>query len=333
MKVLPSPPVSPWLIDRREEDGRPSEVEDGTNKAYATPDSVLYPSSDAGTEIAAHEPLFPVEPSLADAEDIVTQHMASHVAKFNKPVHQPTREEYLLALSCVPIVGRGYNRNPGAWLKRQRDEIEEQYSQTKRICAAPVSSNSANVKIAPAPLPKQPRKLVRTVPATSPTNPTIRIKRAPKQSPKVRLLESPRIGRSATPETRVTGLKRPEDTEYKALPDFAPPTSTLPKGNAKCLKADWGSTNPLNLSNDPDHDMLHESEIHLASTLRLSCATYLCSKRRIFEARLRALTIGKEFRKTDAQQACKIDVNKASKLWTAYDKVGWFNKQHFEQFL
>jgi len=43
------------------------------------------------------------------------------------------------------------------------------------------------------------------------------------------------------------------------------------------------------------------------------------------------LRIGKEFRKTDAQQACKIDVNKASKLWTAFDKVGWFKKDFFLQ--
>ena len=79
--------------------------------------------------------------------------------------------------------------------------------------------------------------------------------------------------------------------------------------------------------------MLHEAEINLASTLRLTCATYLCSKRRIFEGRLRAFKNKKEFRKTDAQQACKIDVNKASKLWTAYDKVGWFNKTFLEKFL
>ncbi|KAA6409671.1 MAG: hypothetical protein FRX48_06283 [Lasallia pustulata] len=334
MKVLPSPPVSPWPSEGKEEDGRSNKGEDNSDKVYATPDPVLYPSSDAGTEIASHEPLFPIEPSLADAEDLVTQHMASRVTQFNRPIHQPTREEYLLALSCVPIVGRGYNRNPGAWLKRQRDEIEEQYSQTKRICGAPASKRSpTNIKIAPAPSQRQPKKLVRTISATGPTVPSIRVKRAPKQSPKERLLESPRVGRSATPEMRVTGMKRPEDTDYNALPDFAPPTSTLPKGNAKILKADWGSTNPLNLSNDPDRHMLHESEIHLASTLRLSCATYLCSKRRIFEARLRALNIGKEFRKTDAQQACKIDVNKASKLWTAYDKVGWFNKHYFEQYL
>ncbi|KAF5016863.1 hypothetical protein F66182_11323 [Fusarium sp. NRRL 66182] len=89
----------------------------------------------------------------------------------------------------------------------------------------------------------------------------------------------------------------------------------------------------LDLSNDPDRNLLDPAEVNLAATLRLSCATYLCSKRRIFEARVKALSIGKEFRKTDAQQACKIDVNKASKLWTAYDRVGWFKPEHFIRFL
>src|SRR4030095_11349090 len=94
----------------------------------------------------------------------------------------------------------------------------------------------------------------------------------------------------------------------------------------KGLKADWKGQ-MLDLSNDPDRHVLDPAEVGLAATLRLSCATYLCSKRRIFEARLNALRIGKEFRKTDAQQACKIDVNKASKLWTAYEKVGWFQPE------
>ena len=146
-----------------------------------------------------------------------------------------------------------------------------------------------------------------------------------------KLMGFPEKGRSATPD-RMPGTKR-EDVDYNALPDYAPPTSTLPKGNPKILKADWPSSNVLNLANDTDREMLHEAEVSLAGTLRLSCATYLCSKRRIFESRLNALRIGKEFRKTDAQQACKIDVNKASKLWGAYDKVGWFSKDYFTQYL
>ena len=288
-------------------------------------DPVLYPPSEVGTEILADE-LFP---DLVTAESIVDKHMACHMSSFDKKVNRPTREEYLLALSCVSNIGQSYNRNPGAYMKRTRDETDEQYWKAKRICAAPGVNSSRMLKIAPATPPKQPKRQLKAVP--QPKSVT-RVRRTPKQSPRERLLEYNVDGTLVTPEPRPTPTKRPEDIDYNSLPDYCPPTSTLPPGN-KSLKADWGSNNPLNLSNDPDRHLLHEAEVTLASTLRLNCATYLCSKRRIFEARLGALKIGKEFRKTDAQQACKIDVNKASKLWTAYDKVGWFNRAFYQQYL
>lgn len=123
-----------------------------------------------------------------------------------------------------------------------------------------------------------------------------------------------------------------EDTKYDSLTDYAPPLSTLKEKGVKEFEMDWKGQ-VLDLSNDPDKSMLDPLEVKLAATLRLSCATYLCSKRRIFEARVNALKIGKEFRKTDAQQACKIDVNKASKLWIAFDRVGWFDPVYFRKYL
>lgn len=291
-------------------------------------DPVLYPIDSEIAEIPADQPLFSSEPSIED--ETVAKHITMHMAKFNEKVNRPTRDEYLLALSCIPVIGRIYNRNPGAYMKRTHDETENQYWKAKRICAKPGTKAMPLTNIAPAPAFKQAKRPIKPVTAA---NPIPRVKRTPKASPKAKLLAYSPTGRSATPETRTTATKRPEDVDYNSLPDFSPPTSTLPKGNPKSLKADWPSSNLLNLSNDPDRAMLHEAELNLASTLRLSCATYLCSKRRIFRGRLEALKIKKEFRKTDAQQACKIDVNKASKLWTAYDKVGWFNEAYFEQFL
>ncbi len=265
---------------------------------------------------------------MAIAEEIVSQHMAMHMTDFDHKINRPTRDEYLFALSCVPTIGRSYNRNPGAYMKRTREETEDQYWKAKRICAKPGTKAVSHVNIAPAPASKAPKRAIKAVSAS---NPLPRVKRSPKSSPLAKLQTYSPCGRSQTPEIRLPGTKRPEDVDFNSLPDYSPSTETLPKGNPKCLKADWPSNNLLNLSNDPDRDLLHEAELNLAGTLRLSCATYLCSKRRIFEARLNALRIGKEFRKTDAQQACKIDVNKASKLWTAYDKVGWFSKGYFQQ--
>ena len=319
MRVLPSPPVSPWMSKR----GKEEREENATERIIKDP--LLYPETEYS---AASEPsLFPEVCTSKSEDDLITQHMAMHMAQFDKKVNRPTREEYKLALACVPQIGRLYNRNPGVYMKRQREESENQYWQAKRICARP-GTKTAPVAIAPA--PKQTKRAISRV-VTSAKTPLPRAKRPPKVSPIAKLMGYPTKGRSETPD-RVPGAKR-EDVDYNSLPDYAPPTSTLPKGNPKVLKADWPSNNVLNLANDPDRHMLHEAEINLAGTLRLNCATYLCSKRRIFEARLNALRIGKEFRKTDAQQACKIDVNKASKLWSAYDKVDWFNKGYFEQHL
>ena len=295
-------------------------------------DPILYPAAPVQTVIPAGQPLFPLEPSIAITDDVankaVSNYMSMHMAQTNKKVNQPTREEYLLALSFLSTLGRTYNRNPGAYMKRTREETEDQYWKAKRICAKP-GDKAESIKIAPAPA-KLPKRAIKAAPAV-PAGP--RIQRTPKPSPTVRLRLIPPKGRSATPDVRVPGIKRPEDTDFGALPDYSPPTSTLPPGNPKCLKVDWPSPNVLNLSTDPDRGLLHEAELNLAATLRLSCATYLCSKRRIFAARVNALRIGKAFRKTDAQQTCKIDVNKASRLWAAYDKVGWFDPSYFKQYL
>ena len=323
MRILPSPPVSPWMNKRyKAEDSTQTSLQNRGRRPEDVKDPVLYPEE--SFESVEEQPLFPAEASVSHTEDIINNHIAM---QGNTKTNRPTRDEYRLALACVPQIGSLYNRNPAAYMKRQREEVEDQYWQAKRICAR---AGTRAIPIAIAPAPKQAKRAINRV-ATPTKAPVPRIKRTPKASPMAKLMGYPDKGRSATPD-RLPGTKR-EDVDYNSLPNYAPPTDTLPKGNPKVLKADWASSNVLNLSNDPDRHMLHEAEINLAGTLRLSCATYLCSKRRIFEARLNALRIGKEFRKTDAQQACKIDVNKASKLWTAYDKVGWFGKGYFLQYL
>ncbi|KAL8861055.1 MAG: hypothetical protein Q9178_002568 [Gyalolechia marmorata] len=329
-RILPSPPVSPWTTKHYDQDDK--SAANDTSHASPPKDPMLYPESSFASEIAADQPLFATEPSMEAAQALVSRHIATH--KFKNTAAIPATKDYLLVLSCLSTVGRHYNRNPGAYLKRAREETEEQYHKAKRICGKPGIKPTSHIAIAPAPPSKQPRRPIKSTPTSSPIQ---RVKRTPKAtakaSPKSRFMDYPAEGRSTTPDARAQGTKRPEDVDYAAIPDYSPPLSTLPLNNPKSLKADWQSNNVLDLSNDPDRHVLHEAELNLAGTLRLTCATYLCSKRRIFAARLHALRIGKEFRKTDAQQACKIDVNKASKLWTAYDKVGWFNSKYFEKHL
>ena len=68
-------------------------------------------------------------------------------------------------------------------------------------------------------------------------------------------------------------------------------------------------------------DLLTPAEYAVAGELRLHAQQYLANKRRMFGKRLWCLKSGKNFTKTSAQNACNIDVNKASKLWEAYEKV------------
>ncbi|KAJ5470855.1 hypothetical protein N7530_008212 [Penicillium desertorum] len=281
---LPSPPVTPYTGNKKSN----SHASDQIERDLGSPrDPVLFPPQDSVTDVATDEPLFgPVHPPSAEA--LVEEHMNSHMAIFRNKLNKPTRDEYLLALSCVPIVSTQYNRNPGAWAREERETLERQMAMMNRY--RPGDYESKLKKIAPAPVKRL---------GTQPRVQRTRVKRTPKSTPKQQ--------------------------------DYSPPTETL-GSNAKALKADWKGQ-MLDLSNDPDRNILSPAELNLASTLRLSCATYLCSKRRIFEARVRALGVGKEFRKTDAQQACKIDVNKASKLWTAYERVGWFKPEYFHQYL
>ncbi|QKX60759.1 uncharacterized protein TRUGW13939_07905 [Talaromyces rugulosus] len=306
---LPSPPVTPYAGNKkRKSNHEPLDSESGN---LSSRDPVLFPR-DSFVEVANDEPLFGPVPALID------QHINSHMARFQNKLNKPTREEYVLALSCVPIVSSQFNRNPFAYAKREKDFLDRQWAMIRPDVRSP------NLKrLAPAPSKKTANGQSRAARAPRP-------KRTPKSTPTQRILDDFNGMPSPMKASKPLGTNR-DDTDYKSLKDYSPSVHTL-AGNTKGLKADWKGQG-LDLSNDPDRHGLDPAEISLASTLRLSCATYLCSKRRIFEARVKALSIGKEFRKTDAQQACKIDVNKASKLWTAYDRVGWFKPEHFKQFL
>lgn len=119
----------------------------------------------------------------------------------------------------------------------------------------------------------------------------------------------------------------------ETIPDYSPdPNSTLPKGNSRCLKIEWKGQ-PMDLKSDPNVDQLHPAEVMLASTLRLPCNVYLDSKRRLFFEKVNRLKNGMLFRRTDAQKACRIDVNKASRLFAAFEKVGWLDDDHFVKFI
>ena len=122
--------------------------------------------------------------------------------------------------------------------------------------------------------------------------------------------------------------KKFDDVAYESIPDYSPPLSTLPEGSSHNLQVLWRPGVVIDLSKDPDRHMLHEAERRVAATLQLSCAKYLCTKRRIFQARFEALLAGREFKKSAASKACKIDVNRTSKLCNAFERIGWFDEKY-----
>ncbi|KAF2002980.1 hypothetical protein P154DRAFT_429607 [Amniculicola lignicola CBS 123094] len=306
-----SPPISPFVSQKEN-------IEPTTDNGSVDPQ--LFAASDTASSIVApNEPLFPQEPQVDHyTQKLITEHMKR--SNYPRGQSRPAPEDYAVTLQFISTVHQNYNKDPAAWRRQERSYLD-MYGRPSGIVKKP-----AERRLAPAPSLGQRQKKV-AIPRAEPRAP----RAAPKRTPKARVLDSfDDFLPTASPKPARPVTNR-DDTDFNSLPDFSPPLNTLPN-NSKVLKADWRGA-MLDLSNDPDRERLHEAEINLASTLRLTCATYLCSKRRIFQARIDALRIGKEFRKTDAQQACKIDVNKASKLWTAYDKVGWFNPEYFRQFL
>lgn len=311
-----SPPISPYDTQSQKEN---MECVDEQHMR----DPQLFASSMRAPFIAPDEPLFPQssqESTEPASQDVIAEHMKS--PKYASLESKPSRADYELAVSLQSTVYEQYNKNPRAWWKQER-EFDNYYGRPTGV-----QKRTPLKKLAPAPSSK-PRQQKVALPRLPPRPP-----RAPKakRTPQSQILDSfDSYPSSASPRPARQPNNR-EDSDYNALPDFCPPLDTLPQSNSKSLKADWKGPS-LDISNDPDRGMLHEAEFNLASTLRLTCAQYLCSKRRVFQARIEALKIGKEFRKTDAQQACKIDVNKASKLWQSFDKVGWFKPVYFRQHL
>jgi hypothetical protein len=313
MPAYASPPISPFDTQSQKEN-MDNASEQGTL------DPPLFRRESTTGALASDVPLFSSQPS---SQEIITQHMKSD--NYAKLPTKPTEDEYKVAAEFqATVFNQAFKdrKSFNDWRARERS-FEERY----RAFGAGIQKRPSPKKLAPAPAPKSRQPKV-ALPKVSP-RPAREPK--PKRTPKAQILNSfeEHIG-SVSPKAARAATTR-DDLDYNAIPDYSPPLESL-AGNEKKLKAEWKG-NKLDLSNDADRHLLHEAELELASTLRLSCATYLCSKRRVFQARINALKIGKEFRRTDAQQACKIDVNKASKLWQAYDKVGWFDADYFRQYI
>jgi len=293
-----SPPVSPATKN----------INTAESPALVVRDPILYPTTEQQTSPSSQSPLFTEDEALV-AQRLVDGHVAARESSFFREASPPRQSEYELVLEFKAEVAKQFDANRSKWLNRERLYLLEDRA-----------------------LQAGARRYTNIAPATGPSRPRPNTKPSPVRNGGI---VKPRPAKTtagrATPD-RATGPKvAREDKDFNSLPDYCPPVTSLPS-KPNSLKVDWRGA-PIDLRNDPNAHLLHPDELLLAANLRLDCATYLTSKRRIFIKRIEALRIGKEFRKTDAQQACKIDVNKASKLWQAFEKVGWLNPSWVKKYM
>ena len=100
LRILPSPPISPWMHKQStagQEALQTGKV--GDSQASYTKDPVLF---DSGSFDENQPPLFPPVEIVKSTDDLIDQHMAMHMVQFKNKLNRPTREEYRLAISCVP---------------------------------------------------------------------------------------------------------------------------------------------------------------------------------------------------------------------------------------
>ncbi|CZT39976.1 related to Protein involved in sporulation and meiosis [Rhynchosporium secalis] len=286
-----SPPISPESKTVNPDD-RPSNT---------SRDPILFPQQDSS----------PTQPPLfldQERSRMVNEYVQARESSVFREVSPPRHSEYELVLEFKSQVAQAYNANRKLWAQREMAQLREdnmlKMGGRRYTTIAPAQAGGVR-QVKPTPRPIKAGSNVRVA----------KVPRVPK---------APQGYRGSTPDMAKRVAR--EDKDFNALSDYCPPLSTLPN-KPNSLKVDWKGA-PIDLRSDPHVHLLHPDEVHLAANLRLDCATYLTSKRRIFIQRVEAFKIKKEFRKTDAQQACKIDVNKASKLWSAFDKVGWLDKKY-----
>lgn len=290
-----SPPISPAT----------KTIPPNESSTVVTRDPILYPNTEATSASSSQVPLFGEQ---AATKRVVNDHVAARDPGLFREASPPAEDAYELVLEIRSRVMQAFTTsNRRTYLERERAQLLEDQAMRTGVRRYPALAPATGTR-APRGTNgvKKPQGIIKT-----PSRPKPKVIRATPEPGK------PRVAR--------------EDKDFDALPDFCPPVNSLPS-KANSLKVDWRGS-PIDLSYDPHRHLLHPDEILLAANLRLDCATYLTSKRRIFKARIDALRIKKEFRKTDAQQACKIDVNKASKLWQAYEKVGWLNPKWVERYV
>lgn len=329
-----SPPVSPTT--KTNNNGHPT--------AIATPhgskDYILFPEAE-GVQSPA-KPLFERELS-SEAQHVVSRYIAARDVPAD--VKAPKREDYELFAMFQEVVWTNYfnssSANRVAYLKKERAQLKEDDRARRTVVskgsgAVPRQMNRAATK----------GKLLMARPAgmavssTDVVESATRCRTADKVTKKT-TSRPVRVNASHAAQSKPNETPQPKkkpaasqgvpDHDFNSIVDYSPPLSSLPP-NVMVIPPPASSAREFKKDELPLLQLLHPDEQKLASNLRLDPALYLTSKRRIFHACLLSFFNSKPFRRTHAQQATFIDVNKASKLHAAFESVGWFNDEWMQGF-
>lgn len=334
--VPPSPPVSP--------EKKPDNQVQTTTAGSSVKDPILYPE-----ELSSPiQPLFNNNRRYSVNANDITRHIN---ARRRKPlkygVQAPERLDYEHFAHVVTLWSGAYER-----LTTDAQRAAYQRAELAQVISDHKARQAARVVAKPTKRPTTSHKLLKAKPdrtsitvkdvvasATGPRN-SDKITKPVRQATKPRAKASP----AAAEEKKSKSTKtQTVDIDYNHIPDYCPPLDIL---DAKKMSIQTVS-NPRPFEDAELHllPLLHPQEQDLARNLRIGPATYLTTKRRIFVDRLffyhfekevqqeqeaegtRDRLFVKDFKKTHAQFAGKIDVNKSSKLHEAFDSVGWFDRK------
>jgi SWIRM domain len=317
---LPSPPVSP-------PSKAPTNTPENSNAGYweKSRDPILFQQSKSGDALAPEVPLFPRSPVFEPAQTSEVHNAQSNKLALGAILNAapepkaavitpspPTKEEVELFANFASNAWSLYNRNPRAWLAQER-KYNARLAPRVNVKGAVQKSGLSASPFRPLSLKKD-----------SHVGRTERVKRPAKEpKPRVRAENKNGLGGARPSKGR---------EDFWNVENYSPdPWETLPDNSNAMGKPQWPSP-PKDLRNDPNFDKLHPAEVTVAQCLNLSAGRYLYTKRKIFANRLKYYREGRGFGKTNAQEDCGCDVNKASKLWDAFTKVGWGDGKHMEKF-
>lgn len=325
-----SPPTSPAFVA--------GSHDDKLRNRPVMHDRPLFPR-DRHAQDANEEPLFRHEQlrraSTQSSDEIITHHEEKR--RDSAQSASPTREEYDLAAEfalrmATPVTFKcvdAYRADPKRYIQKQFDDLAAypvrvpQSAAGKKRGRDHVENTEESEQPAKKARTRRPASTAEKLPMSKPQKTRAAPRKAPFSKPAVRtsLATTPDNSRTKnSPEEKKTVPDELYDTIENHSPD--PHRLNEPDIARRFINASKHLTTQKLVDGMPFAEKLHPVERIAASWLHLSPNRYLLCKRKIL---LAAFDLGEPLNKTKAQKACSIDVNKSSRLHSAFELAGWFD--------